>query len=48
MPLDKIGLLYEPFLILNHDLRLVLMFLCEQDSFSYHANCIQASCIKYL
>ena len=30
---DKIGLLYEPFLILVHDLRLVLMILCEQHSF---------------
>ena len=33
MLLDKIGLLYEPFLILDHDLRLVLMILCEQHSF---------------
>ena len=33
MLFDKIGLLYEPFLILAHDLRLVLMILCEQYSF---------------
>ena len=33
MLLDYIGLLYEPSLILAHDLRLVLMILCEQDSF---------------
>ena len=32
MLLDKIGLLYEPSLILVHDLRLVLMILCEQPS----------------
>ena len=45
MIFDKIGLLYEPFLILVHDLRLVLMILCEQHSFFYHTNYIQASCI---
>ena len=33
MLLDKIGLLYEHFLILDHDLKLVLMILCEQHSF---------------
>ena len=33
MLFDKTGLLYEPFLILVHDLRLVLMILCEQHSF---------------
>ena len=32
MLLDKIGLLYEPSLILVYDLRLVLMILCEQHS----------------
>ena len=30
---DKIGLLYEPFLILVHDLRLLLMILCGQHCF---------------
>ena len=45
MPLDKIGLLSEPSLILAHDLRLVLMILREQHSFFYHTNCMQASCI---
>ena len=33
MLLDKTGLLCEPSLILVHDLRLVLMILCEQHSF---------------
>ena len=33
MVLDKIGLLYEPFLILDYDLRLALMILCKQHSF---------------
>ena len=44
MLLDKIGLLYEPYLILTHDLRIVLMILFEQHSFFYHTNCMQASC----
>ena len=42
MLLDKIGLRYEPFLVLNHALTLVLKLLCEQHSFLYHTNYMQA------
>ena len=44
MLLDSIGLLYELYLILAHDLMLALMILYEQHCFFYHTNCIQASC----
>ena len=33
MLLDKKQLLYEPFLVLDHTLMLLLKFLCEQHSF---------------
>ena len=35
MLLNKIGLLFEPSLISVHDLRLVLIILCEQHNFVY-------------
>ena len=38
MLLDYIGLLYEPFLILTHELRLILMILSERHSFLYQTN----------
>ena len=43
MLLNKIELLYEPSLILDHELKPALMILCEQHSFFYHTNCIQVS-----
>ena len=45
MLLDKTELLCELSLILVHDLVLVLMILCEQHSYLYHADFIQAYCI---
>ena len=44
MLLDKSKMLYELSLVPGRDLTLVLKLLCEQNSFFYRTDCIQASC----